>query len=83
MSIRYKQCSGLTETYASALDEGPACTNHTHKFKGTLDYILYSKELKAVRREWQPKEDEELIPDKTHSSDHIWLMCDFEFVDIK
>src|ERR1700748_870290 len=35
--------AGLASAYAKVLGREPLCTNVTHEFEGTLDYVWYTK----------------------------------------
>jgi CCR4-NOT transcription complex subunit 6 len=65
----------------------PRFTNLTRDFKGTLDYILYSKDFLAPSGALELPDESEVrsrkshgLPNESWSSDHIALMSEFSYV---
>lgn len=75
---------GLASAYAKVLGREPRCTNVTHEFEGTLDYLWYSKKsLRPMAVLDIPPHSclkEEIgLPSKKFPSDHLPLLCKFKF----
>lgn len=71
------------------ITQEPKFTNCTRDFKGTLDYILYSKDFLAPSGCLELPDESEVrsrkkehggIPNESWSSDHIALMSEFSYV---
>ena len=65
----------------------PKFTNLTRDFKGTLDYILYSKDFLVPSGALELPDESEVrsrksngLPNESWSSDHIALMSEFRYV---
>lgn len=82
--FEFKQDLGLASAYAKVLGHEPSCTNVTHEFEGTLDYLWYSKRsLRPVSILDIPTKDilkeETGLPSTKFPSDHLPLLCKFKF----
>jgi len=76
---------GLASAYAKVLGREPRCTNLTHEFEGTLDYVWYTKKsLRPLSVLDIPPHSclkEEIgLPSKKFPSDHLPLLCKFKFL---
>jgi len=83
-SFDFHHEAGLASAYAKVLGHEPRCTNVTHEFEGTLDYIWYTKKaLRALAVLDMPAQaclKEEIgLPSKKFPSDHLPLFCKFKF----
>lgn len=76
---------GLSSAYAKVIGREPRCTNATHEFEGTLDYLWYSKKsLRPTAVLDIPSlvvlKEEVGLPSKRFPSDHLPLVCKFKFL---
>ncbi|ETO10218.1 hypothetical protein RFI_27159, partial [Reticulomyxa filosa] len=72
--------------FVSAYTNEPKYTNYTAHYKGTLDYVLYSKEKLSCLSHLEEVEETQLskemaLPNSVHSSDHVPLMAEFGYND--
>jgi len=72
--------------FVSAYPNEPKFTNYTAHYKGTLDYVLYSKEKLTCLSHLEEVEETQLskemaLPNSIHSSDHVPLMAEFAYND--
>jgi len=80
----FKHELGLKSAYCSVLGREPRCTNLTHEFKGTLDYIWYSKNSLSPLAvldipETGTLREEVGLPSSKFPSDHLLLYCVLRF----
>lgn len=71
----------LQSAYAFHDGKEPDFTNYTEGFKGCLDYIFFSSELKVYRILKMISEEKakkyKALPSKDYPSDHVALYCEF------
>lgn len=79
----------LTSAMSAANGIEPLFTNYTGKFKGCLDYIIYSpSRLRVLAIAAVPQEKDlerecgEGLPSATYPSDHIKLCCDMALLNV-
>mmetsp|Transcript_4568 Transcript_4568/g.7073 ORF Transcript_4568/g.7073 Transcript_4568/m.7073 type:complete len:675 (+) Transcript_4568:56-2080(+) len=78
----------LRDSYADANEElqgMPKYTNYTGHFVGEIDYVLYTPERIRLRSFLQLVPEEKVseftaLPNQQWSSDHVALMCEFEYL---
>jgi len=63
----------------------PKYTNYTGHFVGEIDYVLYTPERIRLRSFLQLVPEEKVseftaLPNQQWSSDHVALMCEFEYL---
>lgn len=75
----------LPKLKSAFVDQEHKVTNAKSRkiFRGMIDYIFYSEHLRVAATEPLPDEQEfdkeEGLPDSLHPSDHLPLICEFEW----